>query len=339
MRVAILVEPQKLVIEDRPEPHAPPGGLVIEIKAALTCGTDIKTYLRGHPQIPLPAPLGHEFSGVVCEVGQGVTSFREGDAVMAVHSGPCGKCFYCKQGLENLCETIMSTKVLGAFAERIALPERVVRHNVFRKPENINFSQAAFLEPLACAVHGLGQSEASTGETVVVLGGGPIGLLFTMLLKQQGCYTVVVEPHRKRREMAERLGADKVSGEAEAALAAIRVMTGGYGADLVIECTGLPEVWQNSPKYVRRGGRVLLFGGTPAGTEVKFDAGRLHYDQLQLRGSFHFTPPDVVRAAKLLTSGTIDPLPLVTSTTTLPGLPVALRLLSIGEGIKTLVRP
>ena len=339
MQVAVLIEPQKLVVEDRPEPRPEPGGLVVEIKAALTCGTDVKTFLRGHPKIPLPSPLGHEFSGVVSAVGEGCDNFSPGDEIMAVHSAPCNKCFYCQQGLQNLCESIMDTKVLGAFAERLALPAAVVQQNVYHKPSLITFAQAAFLEPLAAVVHGARVAGVAVGETVMVLGAGPIGLLFTMLLQQEGCYAVVVEPHKKRREMAARIGAPQVFADEPAALAAVRELTGGYGADLVVECTGVPAVWQASIDYVRRGGRVLLFGGAPPETQVSFDAGRLHYDQLQLIGAFHFTPADVARAVDLLTSEHFDPAPLITISTSLAGLGTSLRLLSVGEGIKTLVHP
>lgn len=339
MRVAILLEPQRLVIENRPDPAPPPGGLVVEIKAALTCGTDVKTFLRGHPKIPLPSPLGHEFAGTVRAVGEGWARFRVGDEVMAVHSAPCGACFYCRQGLENLCESVMDTKVLGAFAERIALPAHLVNQNVFHKPDTVTFAQAAFLEPLSCVAHGMRVAKAAVGESVIVLGAGPIGLLFTMMLLAEGCYAVVVEPHAKRREMAERLGANQVFADEPSALAAVRKMTGGHLADLVVECTGRPEVWRHSIDYVRRGGRVLLFGGTPPETEVSFDAGRLHYDEITLLGAFHFTLSDVAHAADLLASGRIDPAPLITGSTNLAGLATSLRLLSAGEGIKTLVRP
>jgi L-iditol 2-dehydrogenase len=203
----------------------------------------------------------------------------------------------------------------------------------------ITFAQAAFLEPLAAVVHGARVAGVAVGETVMVLGAGPIGLLFTMLLQQEGCYAVVVEPHKKRREMAARIGAPQVFADEPAALAAVRELTGGYGADLVVECTGVPAVWQASIDYVRRGGRVLLFGGAPPETQVSFDAGRLHYDQLQLIGAFHFTPADVARAVDLLTSEHFDPAPLITSSTSLAGLGTSLRLLSVGEGIKTLVHP
>lgn len=339
MRAAILEEPKRLIVKEVPDPEPPPGGLVLDIKAALTCGTDVKTYLRGHPKIPLPSPLGHEFAGVVSAVGEGQSRFAVGDEVMCVHTAPCLECFYCRQGLHNLCETIMDTKVLGAFAERIALPAHIVAQNAFAKPRSLGFAQAAFLEPLACVVHGLRQVEVELGEIVVVLGAGPIGLLFTTMLQREGCQVLVVEPHEQRRQAALRQKADRVAASLDEAESALHDATGGHGADAVIECTGRPDVWQETLRLVRRGGRVLLFGGTPAGAQVSFDAGRLHYDQLTLRGAFHFTPDDVAQAAGILSSGDLDPSPLLTGETDLDGLPEALERLSRGEGIKMRVKP
>ncbi|MHA1569345.1 MAG: zinc-binding dehydrogenase, partial [Alphaproteobacteria bacterium] len=339
MRAAILEKPQQLVIQDLPDPTPPPGGVVLKIKAALTCGTDVKTYLRGHPMIPLPSPLGHEFAGVVTAVGDGHDKFAVGDEVMAVHSAPCNECFYCRQDLHNLCESIMDTKVLGAFANQIALPAHIVAQNAYLKPEMITFAQAAFLEPLSCVVHGARLARAALGETVVVLGAGPIGLLFTMLLRAEGCHTTIIEPREKRREMAARLGADQVFATGEEALPVVKESTGGYGADLVIECTGQLEAWVESLQYLRRGGRVLLFGGVPSGSQVRFETDRLHYDQIQVMSSFHFTPADVALAADLLVSDQIDPAPLITGSTRLDGLSLSFKLLSQGEGVKVLVHP
>jgi len=147
--------------------HKPSDGeVLVRIKAALTCGTDLKAFLRGHPLIPMPGVFGHEFSGVVTGVGKGVRRFKEGDAVMAVHTAPCLECIYCKKQLYNLCEKIMHTKVLGAFAEYIVLPSHVVRQNVFHKPKALSFEEAAFLEPLSCVVHSVEPLRIKKGKRI-----------------------------------------------------------------------------------------------------------------------------------------------------------------------------
>jgi len=339
MRAAFLEAPKQLVIRETDDPVAPAGGLVINVKAALTCGTDLKTYLRGHPKIPLPSPLGHEFSGVIDAIGEGVTEFAVGDQVMAVHSAPCNECFYCAQGLHNLCETIMDTKVLGAFADKIALPAHITSQNVFPLPVELSFEKAAFLEPLACVTHGLRVAGAEVGETAAVIGAGPIGLLFTAMLAAEGCAVFVVEPHEARREAALTMGAHQAFDPEDDPLQQIREITGGHGVDLVVECTGNEKVWQQAVGYVRRGGRVLLFGGPPADSEACFSTARLHYDQIALLGCFHFAPRDVAQAADLLSSGALDPTPLITDTVSLEDLPETFEKLAKGEGIKVVVEP
>ncbi|MDH4233415.1 MAG: alcohol dehydrogenase catalytic domain-containing protein, partial [Nitrospirota bacterium] len=153
MLAAILKEPGTIEILDIPVPEPAAGELLVKVKSALTCGTDLKAYLRGHSLIPMPGPFGHEFSGVVAARGKGVRKFNVGDEVMAVHSAPCRSCQFCAKGLFNLCENLMSSKVLGAFSEYILIPKHVVSQNVFKKPDSLGFQEAAFLEPLSCVVH------------------------------------------------------------------------------------------------------------------------------------------------------------------------------------------
>jgi len=324
---------------DKPNPQPSPGGVVVEVRAALTCGTDVKAFQRGHPKIPLPSPMGHEYSGVIAACGDQVRNFQVGDAVMGVHSAPCGRCFYCGKGLFNLCETIMDTKVMGAFAERLALPEAIVRQNLFPMPAGLSHESAAFLEPLACVMHGMHVSRAAETTDVVIFGAGPIGLLFLLALRRHGCRVVVVEPQPGRRETALRLGAEAALPADEHTREAVMECTGGHGVDLAVECTGRTDVWAASVDYVRRGGAVLLFGGTPPDTQVCFDTARLHYDQISVLGCFHFRPADVRAAADLLATGELDPSPLISGETDLDGLPDIMGRLAAGDGIKYVVRP
>lgn len=336
MKVYTLIAPGVIECVEQPSPRPGPGELLIDIRAALTCGTDLKTYRRGHPKIPLPSPFGHEFSGTVAAVGQGVDGFAPGDAVMAVHTAPCGECFYCRAGQENLCETIMDTKVLGAFAEQILLPAHIVARNVYPKPEALSFAEAAFLEPLACVVHGALTQPLRVGETLAILGAGPIGLLFLLLARARGVGRVaVVGRQAERLRLARELGADLVVDvERNHALPLVRELTEGRGADQVIECAGQPEVWEATLGLARKGGRVLLFGGCPAGSEVRFDTGRLHYDEIRLDGAFHFTPAAVAEARELLVSGVIKVSPLISGRYPLAELEQVLKRLLAGEGLK-----
>lgn len=341
MKSLFLTAPGCLEIRDIPSPQPGPGELVVRIRAALTCGTDLKTWRRGHPKIPLPSPFGHEFAGTVTAVGAGVSAFRPGDPVMAVHSAPCGGCFYCRAGQENLCEAVMETKVLGAFAEEILLPAHIVERNLYPKPERLSFEAAAFLEPLACVVYAAHVQPLRAGETVMIVGGGPIGLLFVLLARARGAGRIIVAGRRPPRlRQASQLGADLVIDvDREDALARVLAATGGRGADQVVECTGRPEVWEISPRLVRKGGRILLYGGCPGGTTATFDTGRLHYDQITLQGAFHFTPRAVAEARELLVSATIDVLPLISGRFPLTQVEIALHLLQAGEGLKYVILP
>lgn len=260
---------------------------------------------------------------------------------MAVHSAPCGACFYCRSGQENLCETIMETKVLGAFADQILLPSHIVARNVFHKPAHLSFEEAAFLEPLACVVYGSHVQPMRAGETLLIIGAGPIGLLQLLLARHRGVGRIIVTGRRRDRlELARQLGADiVVDVEKEDALPYIAAATEGRGADQVLECTGLPEVWEATPRLARKGGRILLFGGCAAGTTVAFDTGRLHYDELTLQGVFHFTPAAVAEAREMLASGSLQVSSLISARLPMSRLEEAMALLQRGEGIKYALLP
>ncbi len=341
MQANILVSVGRLEMRELPLPEPGPGEVLVRVRAALTCGTDLKAYLRGHPQIPMPGPFGHEFSGEVEAVGPGVEKFRVGDPVMSVHSAPCGKCYWCERGQGNLCESIMESKVLGAYAEYVLVPAHIVSRNMFLKPGHLSFEEAAALEPLACVVYGLQQIPLSHGDTVLIIGAGAIGLFFFQTLQARDVSKLILAGRREYRlRLARELGADRVIDVIEEDLAA-RVMaaTAGRGADVVIECTGKPEVWQQSVELVRRGGHVLLFGGCPKGTQVCFDTARLHYDQITLHSPFHFDPAAVAEAYSLLTEGRVKPGKLISGSLPLDRLEEAFSLLQSGDCVKYAIRP
>jgi L-iditol 2-dehydrogenase len=345
----IIVKPGRIELREIKTPRPSYGEILVKIKAALTCGTDLKAFSRGHPVIPMPGVFGHEFSGVVAKVGKGVMKFKEGDELMAVHSAPCLECRYCRKGLYNLCEKIMDTKVLGAFAEYILLPPGIVRQNVFHKPKNISFEEAAFLEPLSCVVHGIGCLDIKKGDCALVIGAGPIGLLHLLLLKENGAKVTVIDKHNKKLAIAKKLGADFVfrtdikyspsPAPHPWRKGNYKKITNGIGFDYIFECTGRPDVWESSVNYVRRGGTVILFGGCKPGTKVTFDAGKLHYDEITLKGVFHFIPADVKKAYKILCEGKINVSGLISGSYPLNQIQKAFDKLARGRGIKYAIIP
>lgn len=337
MYAAILTNPETIEVKEIPTPKPSAGELLIKIKAALTCGTDLKAFLRGHPMIPMPGRFGHEFSGVIAERGKDVTGFKAGDEIMAVHSAPCLKCRYCRKRLFNLCENIMDAKVLGAFAEYIILPPHIVSQNVFHKPAGISFEEAAFLEPLSCVVHGMQGLNINKDDKILITGAGPIGLLHLILLKMKGAKVLVTGLEQQRLELAKQLGADEIALPSDAEHA-LEKFTDGMGADFVFECSGQLEVWEDSVNDVRRGGAVILFGGCRKGTKAAYDTYRLHYDEITLKGVFHFRPEDVRTAFNFL-KDTLKPAPLISGRYSLKDINSAFARLRCGEGIKYVIIP
>jgi len=338
-RVAMLVEPKRIELQLESMPEAPPGGIVVRVRAALTDGTDLKTFRRGHPKMPMPTRFGHEFSGDVAAVGSGVTAFGPGDPVMCVHTAPCGHCFWCRHSQEELCESIMSAMVLGAYSDFVALPKRVVDKNCYPKPDGVSYAEGAFLEPLACVAHSLAMLEPTPGSTVVVLGNGGFGILHGLLLQRQAVDVLLFGRRAERVAFARDLGLDSYYPGAVAMRDVILERTNGRGADAVIECTGSPEMWEGAPSYVRRGGVVSFFAGLPSEARVSFLAARLHYDEVRLLAPFHFTPADVRAAYDLIAAHTLPLRRLITHTAPLSEIVELFGRLDAGEGLKALIEP
>ncbi|MGH7855751.1 MAG: zinc-dependent alcohol dehydrogenase [Candidatus Binatia bacterium] len=335
----MLIEPGRLELVEIDRPEARAGEVVLRVRAALTCGTDLKAFRRGHPKWPMPTRFGHEFAGELAQIGAGVSEFRAGDAVMAAPTGPCGSCFWCRKRQENLCESLMAEMVLGGYGEYVRLPARVVRSNLYAKPASLSFAESALLEPLSCVLFGLEDVRVTADDVAVILGGGAIALLHLLALRHRGLSAIWVVARSPMRAAAARsLGASRVwESDAAAVETAVREATGGRGADLVIECTGQKEVWEVAPRLARKGGEVILFGGCPAGTKVELDATTLHYDQVRIRSPFHFTPRSVRAAFELLASGAVDARPFFSGNISLENLPEAFARMQRGEGIKYVV--
>lgn len=341
MLAHLLLEPGRIAYREVETPVPGQGEVVVRVSTALTCGTDLKAFLRGHPKMPMPTLFGHEFAGDIAFAGKGVRGFREGDAIMAVPTAPCRTCYHCRHDQENLCSTIMDNMVLGAYAEYVKLPAAVVEMNMFPKDRSLGYAEAALLEPLSCVVHAIDALTIRRDDTVVIIGAGAISLLHLLVMQSLGVERVFVLGRRQQRaQTAVDLGASVIlAHDSESAHAQILDVTDGRGADVVIECTGQPPVWEQAIHYARRGGTVVLFGGCPTGTRVSFDTGRLHYDQITVTSPFHFTPRDVRKAHRLLSEGTIDGKPLISGTYTFPELDQVLALLQQGQGIKYALVP
>jgi L-iditol 2-dehydrogenase len=306
MKAAVLRGKEDLRLEQVAMPVAGPGELVLRVDAALTCGTDLKVYRRGYHAKMLTADglFGHEAAGTVVEVGNGVTEFRVGERVVPLNSAPCDACFYCRKGQQNLCDDLLFNN--GAYAEYLRVPERIVQKNTLRIPDGMSAEHAALTEPLACVMRGFEESGARAGQTAIVLGAGPIGLLFVHAAAIEGLHVIAVVKRSDQVETARRFGAEQVvriSEVADAVEAAKALTPEGRGADVVFEAVATPEAWEWATRMARKGGVVNFFGGPAAGTRVSLDTNLIHYSDLTLKASFHHTPATVPRALAMLRSG------------------------------------
>ena len=341
MRAQVFYGPGDLRFEDIPVPEPEPGGLVVRVEAALTCGTDVKTLRRGHPvMIPhVPTVFGHELAGVVTAVGRGAPGVKEGDRIVAANSAPCGRCPLCAANRPNLCEDLLF--VNGAYGEYIALPPRLVARNVVGIGPRLAASSAAFAEPLACALLGVERGRVEAGMTVVIWGHGPLGCLLALAAGQRGARVVIVGKAGWRLDRIRELGLGTCvdAPSVPDMVGHLRGLTGGRGPDVTVDATGRPEVWEQAIEGVGRGGTVILFGGCAPGTSVRVDTGRAHYEELTLVGAFHHTPAMIRRAVELLESKAIEPSGLLTHRMGLGQVKEALALMERGETMKVLVDP
>lgn len=340
MKAAVLHGREDVRIEDVSLPPPDPGEVRVRIEAALTCGTDLKVFRRGYhaKMISPPAVFGHEFAGAITELGAGVSGWAAGDRVVVANSAPCGQCRFCVARQEQLCDDLLFLN--GAYAEFINVPARIVERNMLRLGPRTECRDAALTEPLACVVLGIEELRLAAGERVLVIGAGPIGLMFVALARHLGCLVSVAGRRVTRLQAAARLGASQVVdvGAGQNLARHLLDQTGG-GFDAVVEAVGRPEVWETAVELVRKGGRVNFFGGCPAGTRVSFDTGLLHYSSLTLVASFHHTPRTIRRALGFIESGVIRAADFVDGQCVLDELPALFHAMAAGnQAIKTLVK-
>ncbi len=343
MKAAMFYDIGDVRYEETDVPEVGPGDILVKVGTALTCGTDVKTFKRGHPVLiqNAPTPFGHEYAGTVEEVGKDVKRFKAGMRVVATNSAPCGTCFFCKRGKPNLCNQLKTSLVNGAYAEYIRVPAPVVEWNTHQIPDSLAFRDAALTEPLACVAHGIEEAHIELGDTVAVIGAGPIGQMLIMLAKKSGASTVIASDlSEMRRSYARKAGGDVVIDPSqENPVERVREETEGYGADVVIEAVGLPTTWEQAVDMTRDAGTTILFGGAASGTTFEVDTVRFHYGQLTIKGVFHLTPKHVEQALKLLIAGDIDTDVLITHEMPLKDVKKALELMAKGESMKVAIIP
>jgi L-iditol 2-dehydrogenase len=328
MTAAVLYGKEDLKVEQVPVPAVLPDEVLVRIKAALTCGTDLKVFRQGQHarMIVPPAVFGHELAGVIEDVGDEVRGFRKGMRVVAANSAPCLECRYCRRGRPNLCEHLLFNN--GAYAEFIRIPGRIVQQNLLEIPDHLDFTDAALVEPLACVLRGLEETGVQRGDTLAIIGMGPVGLMFTRLAKLKGAHVIAVVKRQSRVDAALRMGADEVIDvtRTEDVIGEVRARTdAGRGVDAAIEAVGTPATWEWAVSMLARGGTANFFGGCAAGSVVRLDTSLLHYSEITLKASFHHTPAYIRKALEYVSRGDIRGSDFITGTAPLSRLPDILR--------------
>ncbi len=304
MLAALLYGQEDLRLENVAEPIPNAGEVVIRVGVATTCGTDLKVWRRGgHAKmLKPPTPFGHEAAGRIVAIGSGVTDWQVGDRVVANNSAPCMTCFFCQKQEYSLCTDLSFNN--GTFAEYLKIPAPIVQRNLLPIPDDLPDTIAAMTEPLACVLHGAARSNVKPGDRVVVLGDGAIGLMFAGALVQQGAEVWLFGGSSARLQVGEAFGVTRTFNHHQMTdiPALVKSLTQGWGADVVVEATGSPAVWETAIASARPGATVNLFGGCPRDTTISVSTEQLHYSELTLKGVFHSTPQYVREALNLLAS-------------------------------------
>ncbi|GAD55334.1 zinc-dependent dehydrogenase [Limimaricola cinnabarinus] len=342
MKAAILTAPNALRLQEAAAPQLEAGDVVIRVRAATICGTDIRI-LRGRKTagVRYPSVLGHEFAGEVVETGDHA-GLDLGDRVALCPAIACGHCDRCKRGQENLCAdgANIGYEIDGAFAEQIRIPARAVRAgNLRHLPEAMSFAEAALVEPLACVLNGQNKVGLGLGDTVVILGAGPIGLLHVALARLRGATRIIAtDPNEHRRAAAQALGADlALDARLPDLVDRLRAETGGRGADVVICAIGLPALARQATDIAAHGGRVSLFAGFSKGETAEMDVNAIHYNEITVTGAFGLSRADYDRAFDLIASGRLNVQPLLTHSFPLDDALAAFETAESGTAIKVAI--
>jgi L-iditol 2-dehydrogenase len=345
MKTARLYAPGDLRLESLPEPEAGPGDVVVRVLACGTCGTDVKIFRSGHAHISLPRVMGHEVAGEIVEVGDGVNGWAVGDRVQVIAAIPDGTCYECKRGFQTVCENLESIgyQYDGGFAEFMRVPAKVLAvDGLNRIPESLSAAEAAVTEPLACVLNGQELATVGDGDSVVVVGAGPIGCLHVRLARARGAAKVIlIDVNPSRLALAERVGADAlVDGSASDPIEAVRDLTDGRGADVVITAAASKPAQEQALSMASARGRVSLFGGLPKDDPIiRSDSNLIHYQELTVVGAYGSAPRHNREALELIASGRVPVDDLITDRLPLDRVADAIDIVARGEGIKVVIEP
>lgn len=345
MRAAVYYAPGDIRVEDHPEPIPTEDNIIVEIHCCAICGTDVKLATIGNPRCHPPRIIGHELVGHIVHIGSQSTGFAPGERVTLATTLACGNCPYCQLGLGNLCPNArpISYDFDGGFAERLAIPPLAITGgNVVKVPDAVTDEEAALSEPLSCVINALELANLKSGDTVLILGGGPLGALHAEAAKAMGAKTVIiVQRSEPRVSLLRRLnGVIVINGSREDVLAAVEEQTGGLGADIVSVCAPTREAQEQAISFARKGGTVSLFASLPKdAADITLNSRTIHYGELRLTGASDSRPEHVRKAVQLMAVRKIDVTPLFTHRVSLEDIQTGLELMVAKQSLKVLVYP
>ncbi len=346
MKAIVYYAPGDIRFEEIEKPSCPVDGLLVKVDACAVCGTDLKSLLSGNPRIKAPLVMGHEFTGLIEEFGPNAPGgFQRGDRVVMATSVSCGECFYCRKGFRNLCVDLapMGFSYPGGMAEYTVIPERALRNgHAVKVPLTIKPEHAALAEPISCAVNSIEQCQVKPGDTVLVMGAGPMGLLNALVARAAGASKIILsELNDSRLRQAAQFEIDVLINPAHADLAQrIKAETDGIGADVVIVAAPAAQPQEQAISLVRKQGTVCLFASLPVGkSSLTFDSRILHYGEIRLIGTSDSTPEHVRKAVEYLAAGSLPAEKIASHLLPLEKIDEAFELMKSGEALRVVLMP
>jgi L-iditol 2-dehydrogenase len=328
-----------------PEPRCGDNEIRARVDACAVCGTDLKTYLHGNPRIKAPKIMGHEFTAIVETVGDNVKDLHGGQRIVMATSISCGTCSYCSRGLNNLCLSLspMGFSYDGGMAEYVTIPAQALKNgHVVTVPEGVKAEHAALAEPVSCAVNACGNCNIKTGDTVLVTGAGPMGIINACVARHLGVGKIIIaETNPIRLDQARGFGFDLlIDPSAQDLREAVLDFTDGIGTDVVIVAAPAKEPQEQALDLVRKQGTVCLFASLPASDSMlSLDSRKIHYDEIHVVGSSDSTPAHVASAVEMISNGRIPAEKIATHILGLDDIFAAFDMMQSGKALRVVLRP
>jgi L-iditol 2-dehydrogenase len=345
MKATYLIGPRQLDVRQMDIPAIPQDGLLIKVEACGICGSDLRRWKEGPLPGAEPVIAGHEIAGVVAGVGSGVKGFVIGDRLAVAPDIHCGDCYYCRHDLYNLCENLRLIGITpgynGGFADYMVLTAEILLGGIVHMvPPSFSSLQAALAEPLSSVLAAQQGAGISLGDTVVVMGAGPIGCLHIAVAQARGARVILSEPSKVRRQIVTRFGPELIIDPMNQDLVEeVRRVTGGRGADVAICANPVAATHAQAVKLVRKRGKVVLFGGLPkASPMTSLDGNLIHYNEIQVMGTFSYHPSFHTLALETIQRGIIQSDNIITHTYSIDEINKAFQTATSGEALKVVVQ-